>query len=219
MWYANCFFTISGNINKEEMIMKRIKILLLVLCTAVMLLGLTLSASASTITITPSTTPVWYGDTTSEPSAADIVAKVGYMDTLDLLYKSNVGGSEDGTYAASYDTNYNSNDPEDATITYVQAPSISTDYKALYLLVKDGNHTPQWYVFNLLDVNGVVWNRTDTIYIQDFWTGQGAISNVAIFGGETEPPPGPNPSPEPATLLLLGLGLVGLAGTRRNFKC
>lgn len=205
--------------------MKRNKILLLVLCTAVMLLGLTLSASALTI-ITPSTTPVWYGSTTDEPSAEDIATKVGYADTLYLLYKSDAPntsplvGSDSGPYAASYNTTFDSIDPEDATIEYVQPDYISTDYKALYLLVKDGNHTPQWYVFNLLDVNGDVWNRTDTIYIQDFWKVPpgGAISNVAIFGGYTELPPGPNPSPEPATLLLLGLGLVGLAGARRNFK-
>ena len=221
-------------INKEEMIMKRMKILLLVLCTAIMLLGLTLSASASTITITPSTTLAWYGDNNNEPSAEVIASKIGYIYTLELLYKQDQGKepSDEGSYAASYDTSFANtpNDPMDATIKYVPTSplgSIDNKYEALFLLVKDGKHDPCWYIFDLLHVvinpQPVVydvWDRMEDIVITGFWPAQGAISNVAIFGGTEpyNPPPGPEPTPEPATLLLLGLGLVGLAGTRRNFK-
>jgi hypothetical protein len=119
-----------------------------------------------------------------------------------------------GSFASSYETAFfnTDTDPEDATITYVSGPSMTGD--PLYLLVKDGNHDPIWYIFDLNSVSpptpSVSWNGTETLQIQDFWPNGGAISHVSIYGSATVP--------EPTTLMFLGLGLIGLAGVRRFKK-
>ncbi|WP_367361272.1 PEP-CTERM sorting domain-containing protein [Syntrophus sp. (in: bacteria)] len=55
------------------------------------------------------------------------------------------------------------------------------------------------------------WDGTETIEVNGFWTGKGAISHLSLLGTSTA-------VPEPTTMLLLGLGLVGLAGVGRKFK-
>lgn len=169
--------------------MKKMKMVMTVLCMMLMVFGVIPSASA--LTITPTTTPQWTGTQTSN---AQILA---YLDALNMtpypdfdssteVYKADLGGDP---------TNYD----------------ITADImNALYLLVKDGNSTPAWYLFYLPDINGVAWNGYDTLELRNFWVGRGSISHVAIYGGVQVP--------EPATLLLLGLGLVGLAGVRRGLK-
>ncbi|HNS55461.1 MAG TPA: PEP-CTERM sorting domain-containing protein [Smithellaceae bacterium] len=203
--------------------MRKNKILLLVLCTAFMFLGLTLSASA--LMITPSTTPAWTGTANDNLKAAEVAAAVGFSGSLSLLYKQDRDpATEEGDYASSYTTAFynTSTDPADAIITYVDATDVITGFDPLYLLVKDGNNSPYWYIFNLLNVTtaftNYAWNGIEQLDIIGFWPSNGAISHVSIYGNTGDLPPGPNPSPEPATLLLLGLGMLGLVGTRRNFK-
>lgn len=186
--------------------MKKIQILVTILCVMFVALGMVSSASA--LTITPSTLPQWSGSSPVNPDANDISALVSYGGTLSELYKQDLDGGESGSFAVSYETAFfnTPTDPMDATITYVSGQSFITG-DPLYLLVKDGNHDPIWYIFDLSS-----WNGTDTLDIQGFWPNQGAISHVAIYG------PNGTSVPEPLTLILLGFGLVGIAGIRRRIK-
>lgn len=77
-----------------------------------------------------------------------------------------------------------------------------------YLVIKDGNHNPSYYFF---DLTAAGWNGTDDIIMTGFWPGPGAISHVAIWGVSER-----NSVPEPGTLGLLGLGLAGMAAEMRR---
>jgi hypothetical protein len=126
--------------------------------------------------------------------------------SLTLLYKANVDGTEDGSLSGSYDTFFNSStDPSGGSIQFNGGPWIACP--ECFLLVKDGNHSPAQYLFDI-----GTWNGTDEISLSNFWPGPGAISNVAIWGfhGQTVA--------EPATLAMLGLGLFGLGVARRRLK-
>ena len=185
----------------------------IVACTFLFLIG-----QAQALTITPSTTPVWYG---SDPTGTDKILEylennVLGFDTTTELYKSDFDDmKESGPFAGSYTTVYNefatlspvAKDPSGATISYDGGSFIYAD--PLYLLVKDGNGPPVWYLFDLTGK----WNGTEMITLSSFWPGDvsGAISHVAIYGKEA-------PIPEPATMLLFGTGLAGLAAVGRRRK-
>lgn len=168
--------------------------------------------NAWALTITPLTDPRWSGSDPKNPDASDVAGIVG-SGPLTQLYKKEVdSGVEEGPYASYYDTTfYNSpTEPEEAEIKWVGSgtdPFISSD--PLYLLVKDGNNDPIWYIFDLFTNR---WDGKDTIYLDNFWPNNGGISHVTIFGN-------PTPVPEPATMVLFGTGLIGLAGIgRRKLK-
>jgi hypothetical protein len=136
--------------------------------------------------------------------SGDILSITG--ETADLLYKDNVGGSEEGmaNFMASYETTYFNTalDPMDAQITYVGG-DIMAD--ANWLVVKDGDTAPSWYLFDIS-----AWDGVETISLNNFWPQQGAISHISIFGSDTVK------VPEPGTLALFGLGLLGLGLVRRR---
>lgn len=122
-----------------------------------------------------------------------------------FLYKAE--GSESGAFADDYTTVFDPpGDPEDALVTW-DGPDFITDPS--YLLVKDGNQDPAWYLFDISS-----WDGMEELDLQNFWPIQGAISHVSIYGGGEPPPNGE--IPEPATMLLFGAGLAGLAGVRRR---
>lgn len=120
-------------------------------------------------------------------------------------YKQDVGGGEVGALAGSYNTAFlaTPGDPSGATIFSVGGQTAAA---TTYLFVKDGNHTPAWYLFNLTALG---WNYTETLNLSGFWPNQGAISHVALFGRIAQ-------VPEPATLSLLGVGLLGWAAAARR---
>ena len=144
-------------------------------------------------------------DSGTQTSTSVINAYIESTYGVTEYYKQNVGGPEEGSFSGSYDTTFanTATDPSDATITYTGGTAISCP--ECYLLVKDGNQTPAWFLFDI-----GTWNGTDTINLTGFWTGSGAISHVSIYGA-------PGQVPEPAPLALLAAGLMGL-GLRRFAK-
>ena len=200
--------------------MKKMKFLLTALCVALMLFGVMTTASA--LSITPASVPQWtwqpyatnnpYYPVISDPRYNNPDAEVVSLvtgNTVQELYKQDQGQSADsGTFASSYNTEFSNtpSDPEDATITHVaNMPVISGS--PIYLLVKDGNHDPIWYIFNLTVLG---WDGEDSIEMSGFWPNGGAISHVSLYG--------PSPVPIPAAVWLLGSGLLGLVGIRRRLR-
>jgi hypothetical protein len=116
--------------------------------------------------------------TGTQTSQAQInVAIAATLGGSTLLYKENVGdGFDSGPFASSYSTVYApSADPSDGTISYGSGPKITG---ATHLLVKDGNHEPAWYLF---DISG--WDGMMDIVAFDFWPSRGAISHMTLYGG------------------------------------
>lgn len=174
-------------------------------------------AQAATITLAPGDMiPANLGPSNCEPDC--IYDTFGLDDTvidLELLYKQNVGGSEAGSFADFYSTEFfnSPTDPQDGTLTWGGPSAISCP--ACFLAVKDGNQNPSYYFY---DLSG--WNGTDTIELVGFWPQQGAISHFSIWGydgGDGDGGDGGGDGdggnvPEPGILALFGAGLTVLAG-------
>lgn len=181
------------------------------LTTYIGMILLVLAAPAQALLITAPTTadctldPLCYpgpsGAPAANPSTADVQALVGAA-TLFEVYKQEVGGSESGIFAGSYETTFSNSlsDPEDALIKYISGSSIVCP--ECFLLVKDGASDPNFYVFDIGN-----WNGKEDIKLVDFWLGKGAISHVTIFT-----------VPESGILLLIVSGLLGISIRQRIKK-
>ncbi len=144
----------------------------------------------------------WSGSQTGTPQAlAEAATACGCVLGTEQ-YKQNAGGGEEKPLAGSYQTNFNG-DLSGGSITWTGGAYLDGQ---TFLFVKDGNHSPAWYLFDLDELG---WNGTDTINLSGFWPSNGSISHVSLFGGFST-------VPEPATLSLLGIGLFGLAALRRR---
>ena len=178
---------------------------------SVILVLVSLNANA-TLILTPGDAD-WTTDTNSQLSLSDIETITG-ISGLSNYYKDNVGGSEDFPFASVYDTTFSNSpsDPADFLIEYVTGTAI--DCPECILIVKDGNQKPAQYLFDI-----GTWDGTEDIQGTGFWPNQGAISNVAIYGGEDGSTP-PADIPEPGMMALFGIGLMGmgLSAIRRKRK-
>jgi hypothetical protein len=182
--------------------------------TFIVLFGMMSSVSADTMYIYPTTgTPNvtrWEGNETANLSPAEIATKVGYVGSLEELYKKEVdGGLEFGSYAGSYETTFSSDpdDPSAADIVWQGIPNTFITGPPIYLYVKDGSTIPAWYIFNLYVLG---WDGMDTLALRDFWPDNGAISHVAILGT--------TPVPEPGILILLGIAMTAVGVASRYMR-
>jgi len=155
-----------------------------------------LTFNAYALSITPATLPQYSGPENSQSAINTAIAP--YIGSAPLLYKGEVGGAEEGSLAGSYETTFSNSasDPTDALIEYISGQYVGAP---AWLLVKDGDANPGWYLFNLSTLG---WNGTDDLVLTGFWPGKGAISHVSLYG--TAVPDGA------ATAALLGLGLISL---------
>jgi hypothetical protein len=153
----------------------------------------------------------WEGNQTSQSQINSAIAPI--IGSSIELYKQDVGQANDvGTLKDNYSTTF-SNSNGNADIVYGGVGNIVGP--TAYLLVKDGNHSPAWYLFNLTTLG---WNGTETVQVQNFWPAGGEISHVTLYGISTKRPPDQNVPEGGATLALLGLGLAGLSFGRRFLK-
>jgi len=142
----------------------------------------------------------WTG---SETTANEINKVVSMMFPVTELYRADVLSGEDKLLAGSYATEFLGTD---ALITFTVGQQ-SINCPTCYLLVKDADSTPAWYLFNISEM----WDGMGTITLEKFWSGSsGAISQVSIFGG----PPGTSVL-APGPLGIMSIGLLMLSVMRR----
>lgn len=167
-------------------------------------MGLMASVAQAALT---TATAVFISGPANGPSAAQVAAALGLTEEQlgDQVYKANAGVTvtEEGDAAGYYTTVYNpppQADAADGTIT------ISWDgpmtIAATALVVKDGS----WghWVWNISS-----WDGKSDIVIMNPYPGNGATSNVQIYGAVV---------PEPSTYIAGGLALLPLLfGLRSRF--
>jgi hypothetical protein len=178
-------------------------------------LAAVLSSSVSALNITPSSgilnSTRWEGNQTSQTQIDLVIGPI--IGNATEQYKQNVGENNDsGALAGSYITTFQNTaqDPSGAIIDYVSGPFVQP---TAYLLVKDGEQTPAWYLFNLTAL-GLSQIAGEDITLTGFWPNQGAISHVALYTGTgtgiTGVPDGGS------TVALMGLALAVIALARRK---
>jgi hypothetical protein len=177
-----------------------------------------MAMQAEALTINPATTPncaatpVCLQATGPETSQKKIEAAIAaYIGASVELYKENVGdGFDTGPHASNYKTTFSNSaaDPMDALIEWVGPGFITSN--PVFLLVKDGNHSPGWYLFKITVGGAGNWDGKEDLDLQDFWPNGGAISHVTLYGSTQ------NRVPDGGSLsVLIGMSLAGLAAARR----
>lgn len=190
-------------------------------------IGALLCMNASALTITPAGVSLVLSGEEKPHGVPDIelaidayLASVGSECVVVDVYKGDPKDGETSVdYVASYETVFSldpaadedEDDPDyrGATITW-EPGTLFIDPVCTYLLIKDGNHSPWWYFFDLAEAG---WDGKATLELSGFWPGAGSISHVSIYdGGTTSVPDGG------ATMALLGISVILLSLISRK-KC
>jgi hypothetical protein len=159
----------------------------------------------------------WLSNDNSNLDPSEIAALTG-LPVADPLYKGEAPDSstdpvkEAGPYQAYYETTFG-DDPSDASWGEIVWTGTDPNYMSrvpIVLDVKDGQHIPAHYLF---DLSSVPWDGKDTIELVNFWTEppQGAISHVGFYGGERVPDGG-------TTALLLGIAVFAAGTVLRRLR-
>ncbi len=140
--------------------------------------------------------------------------------------------AEEGSLQGSYMTSFifDALDIDDgytgATISHNGGPSVDCSMDC-FLVIKDGNHNPAAYLFNLalgwdpLGANGgqptngdpAAWNGIMDLQLAHFWDGTGgSISHLAIYGKTV------SAIPLPGAIWLFGTALLGFVGVSRSTR-
>jgi hypothetical protein len=177
------------------------------------------SATSQALTVSPDvcTNNPTHCDTSPNQGGND-VNEFPVLAGLDLLYKYETDtNGEDGTatLAGSYSTTVTLEGPDDyvgAVISYGSGDIVDCS-SPCYLTVKDGNHQPARYLFDLALSGPIPWDGIEDLVLSNFWVGQdqGSISNFAIYGTAS-------PIPVPTAIWLFGTGLLGLIGFSKRRK-
>ncbi len=190
--------------------------------TTALVLAVSFAAApeAQALSITPATMPQWTGNQTGMGGANGINSVIfPIMGAVTEYYKMDVGAAGDtGAMAAHYTTTFSNSasDPANALIDHVGTQSIvSNSTNPAWMLVKDGNNSPAWYLFNLTTLG---WNGTEDLVLTGFWPGEGAISHVALYGSATGTTTTTSTPDGGTTVTLMGAALCGLAGVRRFLR-
>lgn len=174
-----------------------------VIAALIGLVALCGSVGASALVIDPAQCGVTLScDTGNQNSNSAIVAAVQALyPGIVEVYKQDVGGGESGASSGDYTTSFFNSalDPSEALVQW-DGPGI-IDCNDCWLLVKDGNQQPSWYLINLTG-----WDGQEDLELENFWPANGAISHVSIFV---------RPIPIPAGVWLFASALIGLTGLRR----
>jgi len=135
-----------------------------------------MAANAIAIPITPSSgalnTTRWEGPETGQSQINTAIEPIIGNSTEQFKVDPGESGSLAGFYSGSYTDS-------GGLIQYTGGAIIDP---VAYLLVKDGNNNPAWYLFNMTALG---WNGTDDIVLSGFWEGtQGAISHLTLYSGD-----------------------------------
>jgi hypothetical protein len=170
---------------------------------------LALGLNASALLIVPGDAEASGAETGNEEVLAAVAAWLALNTDCDVegVYKSNVGTGEEAgyPYVDDYETSFSNSatDPEDALIEWDGPDYINSD--CIYLVVKDGNANPGWYLF---DLGG--WNGQDDVQLDGFWPSRGSISHIEILAGPKNEVPDAG-----SAAMMLGTALLTLGGIRR----
>jgi hypothetical protein len=166
-----------------------------------------MASSASAIIIDPDSgvlnTSRWQGNENDQNDLNPIIASIVGNSVEQFKVESVISGPLAGSYNGSFTA-------DSGLISWTGTGQDDIIRPDAYLLVKDGNHEPAWYLFNMTALG---WDgSSDDIVLFGFWSEtQGSISHLTLYSGSgTTVPDGGS------MLVLLGGAVTVLGFLRRK---